>query len=110
MTQHSWMPGHNPWPLWFIKRVGEVGDSNCSFQEMDVRVVSTFDLQDDGEAFASNFDMTLPVLVNSKDLSVGEELRVFWAVRHTSRPSTKMDKVTWASQARTSIGKQNRKK
>ena len=39
---HHWNAGHNPWPLWFTKRVSAVGESNCIFEDVDVRCVNTF--------------------------------------------------------------------
>ena len=79
VTQHKWQPAHNPWPLWFIKRVSEVGASNCSIQEVDVRIVTTFDHSAGGKkAFADNCEVKLPLLVNTKALAQGEELQVHW--------------------------------
>ena len=108
VTQHSWKPAHFPWPLWYVKRVTDPTEANCSFEELDSRCVSTFDQQGRGEAFADNCDVTVPVLVNTQALAAGEELRVLWAHKPVSK-NEKSSKVTWASQARVMIGKQQQR-
>ena len=108
VTQHSWKPAHFPWPLWYVKRVTDPTEANCSFEELDSRCVSTFDQQGRGEAFADNCDVTVPVLVNTQALAAGEELRVLWAHKPVAK-NEKSSKVTWASQARVMIGKQQQR-
>ena len=49
--------------------------------------------------------MSIPVLVNTKPLVAGEELKVFWTPVSV-RKTEKRQPVTWASQAREKIGKQ----
>ena len=104
VTQHSWKPFHFPWPLWYVKRVSDVKEANCTFEEVDQRFVGVFDQKQRGEPIADNCDVVVPVLVNNKALAAGEELKVLWS--HT--PVAKKDKgskVTWASQARLKLGK-----
>ena len=70
-----------------------------------MRGVSVCDLKGRGEPIADNCEVAVPVLVNTKALKAGEELRVLWS----RKPVVKQDKtskVTWASQARLKIGKQ----
>ena len=110
VTQHNWMPAHNPWPLWFMKRVSELSESNCMFEDFDVRSVSTFDPKGRGEAFADNYDLTMPVLVNTKALVVGDEMRVFWTSSKQVSRAEKGGNITWASQARVKIGKQQHRR
>ena len=76
---HNWLPSHNPWPLWFVKRMHGKEESNCESKDVGVRCVCTFQPQSEGgsEAFAGNFDMVVPVLTNTKALVEGEDLRVF---------------------------------
>ena len=88
-----------------MKRVIDCGDSNCSFEDVDVRCVSTFDQKGHGEAFADSCDLTMPALVNTKALCVGDEMRVFWTPKQVSR-AERGGHITWASQARMKIRKQ----
>ena len=99
--QHNWTASHNPWPLWFIARVGNVDDSNCTFEMENVLTISTFQPQF-GEATSDNLDATLPVLVNTKPLNKGDELRVHW-VADTTKRSNITNPVTWASKAKDTI-------
>ena len=85
VSQHNWMPGHNPWPLWFVKRVLDTEQANCKFEEVLVRMVSTFAPAAPLEAFADNVDITIPMLVNTKAVAAGDELRVLWAPRHKQK-------------------------
>ena len=118
VSQHAWVPGNNPWPLWHIKRVHVKEESNCVFLDVDVRNVSTFQPAvaptvagaAKAEAFADNYDVVVPVLVNTKPLAEGEELQVFWTARQLSSKASKSSQITWASQARTKLGKQQRTK
>ena len=91
-----------------MKRVCEPDESNCRFENVDVRMVSTCTQIGCGEAFADNFDLTLPVLVNTKVLNVGDELRVCWKANEISKTG-KGANITWASQARAKIGKKQLK-
>ena len=87
-----------------MKRVSDVKEANCTFEEVDQRSVGVFDQKQRGEPIADNCDVVVPVLVNNKALAAGEELKVLWS--HT--PVAKKDKgskVTWASQARLKLGK-----
>ena len=108
VTQHSWKPCHFPWPLWFIKRVSHVDEANCKFEEMLARCVSTFDQNGRGEPFADNCDVVVPVLVNTKSLGVGDELRVLWAQKSVAKPADS-SKITWVSQARVKLGNQHQR-
>ena len=107
VTEHKWAAGHNPWPLWFVRRVAEAGNSNCSFQEVLVRSVTTFEHPAGGEPFADNCDVTLPILVNTRALHAGEELRVHWPLEQIEKHSNKKDSATWTEQARRAVGKQH---
>ena len=109
VTQHSWKPGHFPWPLWFVKRVDSVKEANCSFEDVDTRCVSTFDHKGRADPFADNCDVIVPVLVNTKALVAGEELRVLWAQPPVAKKE-KTSTITWASQARVKMSKQQQKK
>ena len=112
--QHAWQPGHFPWPLWFVKRVSAEVDANCKFQDMDVRSVSTFALKEQAtsavaeEAFADNTDITIPVLVNTAVLAVGEELKVHWPSQSRTAKDTRSS-MTWATQARRQLSKAKQK-
>ena len=112
VKQHNWNQGHHPWPLWFMKRVHEIDQSNCMFVDVDVRSVSTFQQAASAgaqeEPFADNCDVTIPVLVNSKALAQGDELRVYWSPRHVARGERK-SQITWTSQARVKLGKQQQR-
>ena len=111
VIQHKWQPAHNPWPLWFIKRVSEVGASNCSIQEVDVRIVTTFDHSAGGkEAFADNCDVMLPLLVNTKALAQGEELRVYWPAQMLVKQQKKKCHTTWEDTARVAVVKQHHRR
>ena len=113
VTKHNWLAGHNPWPLWFIKRVNSQSESNCSFEDMVVRTVSTFqatEAREGGDAFAANEDIVVPVLVNTKAVAKGDELRVHWMPKMKSSKSARADEITWATQARQKLGKQQRQK
>ena len=107
VSQHSWLPHHTPWPLWCVKRVSEASGTNCDFQDVDIRCVSTFAAAGGSEPTADNCDITLPVLVNKSALAAGEELRVLWAPRAV--PRTEKPSVTWAVQARNKLSKQQPK-
>ena len=61
-----------------------------------------------GDPMADNVDVVVPVLVNAKDLAKGDELRVLWT-RKPAAKQEKTSKITWASQARVKIGKQQQK-
>ena len=108
VQQHAWQPGHFPWPLWLVKRVPDVSQANCAFQDMDVRSVSTFGLSTvaEGEegAFADNCDITIPVLVNTAVLAQGDELKVRWAPL-PSAPREARAPVNWTTQARKQLRK-----
>ena len=108
VTHHSWRPYHFPWPLWYIQRVSDVNQANCKFEDMLARCVSTFDQKGRGEAFADNCDVAVPVLVNTKSLVAGDELRVFWPQKPVAKPA-QSSKITWASQARIKIAKQQQR-
>ena len=118
VNQHAWASGHNPWPLWHAKRVHLKEESNCAFIDVDVRNVSTFQPTaaptvvgaTKAEAFADNYDIVVPVFVNTQPLAEGEELRVLWTAKALSSKSTRASQITWASQARTKLGKQQRTK
>ena len=105
---HNWMPGHSPWPLWFVTRASDAEESNCQFVDVDVRMVTTFAPASPLEAFADNVDITIPTLVNTSALVKGEELKVVWMQRQKNK-AQKAEKITWASQARMKIGKQQKK-
>ena len=112
VTQHSWKPVHLPWPLWYVKRVSDVNEANCVFEEMDSRSVSTFDQKGRGEPFAENCDVVVPVLVNTKALAAGDELRVLWVHKVLVTKGQKAQssaKITWDSQARLKLGKQQQR-
>ena len=110
-SQHNWVNGNFPWPLWFVKRAHGTQECNCQFKQVEVRCIGTFQMPTSAaaeEAFADNFDLSLPMLVNTKPLREGEELVVFWP----SKPKVTKEKkvqVTWASQARSKLGKQRQK-
>ena len=99
----------NPWPLWFVKRVVDVKQANCVFEDVDTRCVTTFDHKGRADPFADNCDVILPVLVNTKALVAGEELRVLWAQPPVAKKE-KTSTITWASQARVKLSKQQQKK
>ena len=107
VTQHKWIPGNNPWPLWFVKRVSEEGASNCSFQNVLVRGVNTFAQDGGGEPFADNFDVTLPLLVNHKALAQGEELQVHWPCHTVFTKKQTKKHITWETEARVLAVKQH---
>ena len=109
VTQHSWKPAHFPWPLWFVKRVADVDQANCSFEDVDTRCVSTYAHKGGGDPFADNCDVILPVLVNTKALDAGEELRVLWVQKPIAKVA-KTSTITWASQARVKMSKLHQKK
>ena len=75
---------------------------------MVVRSVSTFALKGRGEPSADNFDIAIPVLVNVAALAQGEELRVHWSAAVAAK-ADKRAGITWASQARQSLSKQQRR-
>ena len=102
------MSGHNPWPLWFVKRASDAQESNCKFEDVDVRMVTTFAPPSPLEAFADNVDITIPTLVNTSAVVKGEELKVLWVQRQKNK-AEKAGQITWASQARMKIGKQQKK-
>ena len=108
VEQHNWMPGHNPWPLWFVRRVSDAQESNCHFEDAHVRMVTTFAPASPLEPFADNVDITIPTLVNTSALVKGEELKVMWMQRQKHKPE-RAGQITWASQARMKIGKQQKK-
>ena len=108
VSQHNWMPGHNPWPLWFVKRVADAKESNCHIQDVLVRMVTTFAPPSPLEAFSDNVDITIPTLVNTSAVVKGEELKVLWIQRQKDK-AQKTGQITWASQARVKIGKQQKK-
>ena len=110
VTQHSWKPGHFPWPLWFVKRVVDVKEANCSFEDVDTRCVTTFDHKGRADPFADNCDVIVPVLVNTSALVAGEELRVFLAQKPVAKKEKTSSTITWASQARVKMSKQQQKK
>ena len=90
--------------------MADADESNCAFQDVDARTVSTFQSAGSppSEALADSIDITVPMLVNTKALAKGDELVVQWATAKRVAKKTQAP-ATWASQARTKGGKQQRR-
>ena len=110
MKRHYWNAGHNPWPLWFMKRVSDMSERNCIFDDVDVRCVNTFQppARLGHEAFVDNCDRTVPVLLNTSAVAEGEELVVYWPPRQVSTAGRPSSQITWASQARAKLDNQQK--
>ena len=105
LETHNWTAGHNPWPLWYVQKAIDVSDSNCIFEEVDVRCVNTFAFKSSavaGEPMADSIDLTIPVLVNTKALAENDELIVHWKPQ-ISRKAQQRAQITWATQARSKM-------
>ena len=44
VSKHNWRPSHAPWPVWWVKRVESMAEANCIFEDIEARMVTTFDL------------------------------------------------------------------
>ena len=99
---HDWKSTHFPWPFWAVRRLGSDAGTNCKLQWITVNTVHTGSEKSImPEAVVDAYDVTLPVLINTADVSSGDELVAHWPTTTTppKRQGPQYTVTTWASQA-----------
>ena len=99
-TRHEWSSNHFVNPFWSVQRVVTEAEANCALQTMIVRTINTFsNTPGQGDPQVDNFDVHVPIIVNSVAIPKDSELVVYWPkqkVATASGPKTK----TWESAAK----------
>ena len=85
-----------------VKRVAIAEQSNCELALCTTRHVSTYDMSasaaaDQTALSVDTVEVTIPVLTNTKDISAGEELAIYWQKKEKASSAPK--KKTWHDEA-----------
>ena len=98
VSSHDWKQSHFPWPFWLVRRCDREEDANCKLVDWKVVGVSTMTAATaavSSEPLVDASYVTIPVLVNTKDLVRGQELIVHW-LGTVPKAKPKMSKsTTW---------------
>ena len=100
---HDWKSTHFPWPFWTVRRLCSDAGRNCKLQWITVNTVHTGSEKSImPEAVVDACDVNLPVLINTEDVGIGDELVAHWPITDTApkRQGPKYTVTTWESQAK----------
>ena len=99
---HDWKATHFMWPFWVVRRSVSDAGTNCKLQMVTVNAIHTGSEKTIlPEAVVNAYDVTFPVMVNTKDVDKGDELVCHWPAAPAPKRAPPTYKVaTWSSQAK----------
>ena len=98
---HAWKPNCFPWPFWLVRRSTKLEACNCAMQSAVVRDIMTCEIgRKDPDSDV--VEITLPVMVNTKQIEKGDELVVFWEAREElkKKPAGTKEVDPWVTASR----------
>jgi hypothetical protein len=106
ITAHEWKNSHFPWPFWLVKRCEQEENANCILAPWLIRSINAMSAAGQ-EPVVGSYEVTIPVMVNTKDISKGEELVVYWPSKAQPKAS-KVKSQTWVDSAAKQLKKKAR--
>ncbi len=96
---HDWKATSFPWPFWAIRRSETAERKHCSFKDITINTVHTSSAD---ETALNVYEVVIPMMVNSCDISKGTGSIAHWPSRTAAAPKRKELKLTvstWVHQA-----------